>query len=104
MKPKQAAVTVKLVYPAYRCDRPHVAEAMVRARLTPKQVIVDTAKQPQIILVNGATSGPSWIGPHKYWRKHGHCVGWYPSQRTWQLAPCELERLNSDVAKREMNQ
>ena len=92
---------VKLIYPAGYCDHPHVAEAMVDARLTPKQVVIEWQKRPRIVYVNGHTRGPTGIGDVKFWRHHGRRVGGDSRIRSWRLAPGELERLNAEASKGE---
>lgn len=89
-------MTVKLIYPSYRCGWPHVAEATAEVRLTPKQIVVLYKLEYKIVYVNGYTRGPSGIGPHRYWRGNGAEVGGDPMRRRWRLAPGELERLNAE--------
>jgi hypothetical protein len=89
---------VKLIYPASLCDRPHVAEAMVEARLTPKQIVVPRQEEPQIRYTSPHSS-KLWLGmiELRFWRHHGRRVG--SALRSWRLAPGELERLNAEASK-----
>jgi hypothetical protein len=90
---------VKLIYPSCMCDRPHVAEADVECRLTPKQIVVSPEHLPTIVYVNGHTHGPSMVGEYRYWRHNGQRVAGY-SLRSWRLATGELERLNDEAARK----
>lgn len=94
-------MTVKLIYPAFLCGRPHVAEATVECRLTPRQIVIGEVCQPQIRYVNGHRHGPTGIGPRRYWLRNGQEVGWGDSlrHRSWRLADGELERLNDEARK-----
>lgn len=94
MTTKQDTATVKLIYPAFKYGKPHVAEVTVPVRLTPKQIVALEEKHVNIVYVNGYTRGPTGLGPHKYWRRNGHEVGGL--RRSWRLAPGELERLNAN--------
>ncbi len=91
------SMTVKLIYLASRCGRPHVAEAIVECRLTAKQIVVDanSVKHLSITYVSGHTRGPTGIGAVRYWRHNGRRVGGDPMRTSWQLAPGELPRLNN---------
>lgn len=91
---------VKLIYPAGLCGRPHIAEATVEARLTPKQIVIEWQKHPQIRYVNGHTRGPTGIGDARWWRHTGRRVGGDSMMRGWRLAPGELERVNREAAAR----
>lgn len=97
MKAKQETATVKLISPAFLYDKPHVAEAMVEVRLTPKQVVLDWQRHPQIVYVNGHTRGPTGIGDCRFWRHNGSRVGG-EINGSWRLAPGELERVNAKPA------
>ena len=90
---------VKLIYPTIKCGLPHIAEATVEARLTPKQIVVEWDKHPQIAYVNGHTSGPTGVGEPRFWRHNGACIGGHPMNRTWQLADGEMERVNRKASK-----
>lgn len=90
-KRKKDVVVVKLICPAGRCDRPHVAEATVDARLTPKQIVIAWQRHPRIVYVNGHTQGPTGIGDMRFWRHNGSRVGGEISG-SWDLALGELER------------
>lgn len=87
---------VKLIYPAPLCGRPHVAEVTVNARLTPRQIVVECQKNPEVVYMDGRTTG-LWFGmvEVRYWRRHGGRVGGDSMMRFWRLAPGELERLNA---------
>ena len=95
-------MTAKLIYPAFKCGRPHVAEATVEVRLTPKQVVVLYRLKYEIVYVNGYNRGPTGIGPHRYWRGNGAQVSGHPMRRSWQLADGELERLDIEAGQQEM--
>lgn len=90
---------VKLIAPGFRCGQPHVAEAIVEVRLTPKQVVIARQRHPPIVYVNGHTRGPTGIGDVRFWRHNGTRVGGSISG-SWRLAPGELERLNAEAGKR----
>ena len=89
--------TVKLIYPAFKCGHPHVAEAIVDVRLTPKQIIVDRGTAADVTYVNGHTSRPIIAGSFRFWRGNGAPVGGHPMLRAWQLADGEHERLNAEA-------
>lgn len=84
---------VKLICPVWECGRPHQAEAMVEARLTPQQIVITWQRHPQIVYVNGHTRGPIGIGTMRFWRHNGMRVGGSISG-SWQLAVGERERVN----------
>lgn len=94
-------MTAKLIYPAFRCGQPHVAEATVEVRLTPKQIVVGRQTDPQIIYMDGRTSGPR-LGraEFRYWRHNGSLIGGHPMMRSWQLADGERKRLNAEAGER----
>jgi hypothetical protein len=72
---------IELICPSNLCGKPHIAEATVDARLTPKQ----------IVYVNGHTRGPTGIGDMRFWRRNGMRVGG-SIYGSWRLADGELER------------
>ena len=87
---------MRMIFPSFFADRPHVAECEVEFRLTPTMIVVTKADPKTIVYVNGNTRGPTGISKRRFYRATGQEVGGDYRTRSWSILASELERINAE--------